>query len=203
MCDYGNVNAPTMEERYEKLTNKVRLTMGRGQISFVLGGTKDLVPYCVRGIVGYPPGLKMPELKQKTDSTQHKGFSPEELKAHKVLIVAITPSIDADANEISSSSKYIWRKVLEDPSFVSSGSHVVIFGASGLCDKDSYDYFTSKGGSVVWLDDVRRQKTAPGAYVQTQAGRALEELLAKQAEHYEHIYVSFNLESITVSLQRE
>jgi len=198
VCDYGNISASTMKERYEKLSNKIRLTMGRGQISFILGGSKDLIPFCIKGVTEYQPGLKMPELKEKTDSSTHKGIQPENLKLHKILILAITPFIDTDPNEISTSSKYIWRHTLEDPSFIKSGSKVVLFGVNSICDKNNYDYFISKGGSIIWLDEVRKQKVNANKFIQTQAGKVFEELINKQNVEYDHVYVSFDLESVMV-----
>ena len=202
MCDYGNISAINMQARYSKLTNKIRLTMGRGQITFVIGGTRDLVPFCVKGITEYPPKLEMPITKGKSDSTTHQELSPDELKSHKILIIGICPNIDTDDHEISSSSKYIWRKVLEDPEFEKSGSRIILFGINSFCDKSNYDYFNSKGGSVIWLNSFRKTKVEATPFVQTQAGKAFEDLINSKCGEYEHVYISFSLESIVVIIYK-
>ena len=220
MCDYGNISAASIAACYEKLSAKLRLTMGRGQTTFVVGGTRDLVPYCAEAVLEYSKDVKkdikegkdaapdFPEIKPQQEVKESEPEPPKEekkmLESHKILFISVSPIIETEPNVQLQDPKMIWRRVLENPAFSKLGSKIVAFGTSSTCDKENYDYFTEKGGSVVWLQDVRGSKITGDAkhVAQTQAGLFFEELLGKSAEEYENVYVSFNLESILVRNSR-
>jgi len=172
-----------------QLTKDIQLAIKKNQTIIVIGGSKDLVPYSSKGLLEYDTKPKEVELNPFTDEL------PEEPKLHKVLIIGITPRIDTDLNEPTTSSKHIWRCIMEDSSFSKSGSKVILFGTSSTSIKGNYDYFISKGGSVVWLNDI--WKAHPES-TQTKAGQVFEEILNKYKNDYKYIYVSFCMESLLV-----
>lgn len=202
------IRGKAINDELEKLKRNVKLAMIRAQTAFIIGGTRDLIPYCAKGIMEYDPDAEEDE-KQKDEPISEENIGeinpftddiPDEPKLHKILIISISPGIDADLNESTTSSKYVWRRIMEDPNFTKSGSKLILFGSNCLCSKENFTYITSKGGSVIWMDDIRKipLEFDPKFECQTQAGQAFEKLLSSITEEYQHIYISFNMEIISV-----
>eukprot|EP00826_Nyctotherus_ovalis_P006021 TRINITY_DN11383_c0_g1_i4.p1 TRINITY_DN11383_c0_g1~~TRINITY_DN11383_c0_g1_i4.p1 ORF type:complete len:270 (+),score=54.94 TRINITY_DN11383_c0_g1_i4:73-882(+) len=202
----SNDRAEAPGKQLAQLKSDVKQAMSRGQETFIVGGTKDFVPHCVEALLEYNPDadLGKEEIKDeenvfadaKAEPNPFTDEAPKEVQLHKILVVGVLPSIDTDLNEPTTSSKYIWRRVVEDSYFSKSGSRVVLFGTSSLCAKENYDYFTSKGGLIIWLNDIRKSKPAAC----TQAGLAFAQLLEEHKKDYEYIYVTFSMESVKVNI---
>lgn len=196
MCDYGNITAPSMEACYIKLGAKVKLTLGRGQTAFVIGGTRDYVPFCVSSVLTFTPNLPMPS--KLSEKIPEPPVQPEVL--HRTLFIGISPIIEANQVITKSDSKSIWRTSLDMAEFSKSGSKLIMFGTGSMCEKESFDYLTSKTGSLIWLKDIRTSafKSDPKYLAKTQAGQSFEDLLLANEAQFEEIHVSFNMESILV-----
>ncbi len=199
ICDYGNITAgPPIDLCFKKLRDKVRLTMGRGQTTFVMGGTRDLVPHCAEAVLSFP---KLELKKGEEDKEEHTPTNPQpEPIDRKVLFVSVSPSIETDVDAPTQQATCMFRKVMDSPAFSKLKSRLVVFGVSPMCDKENLDFLLGKGGEAIWMQDIRKAQMDHKKPVQTQAGQAFEDLLEKSKEQYDLIYVSFNLESVLVRI---
>ncbi len=118
---------------------------------------------------------------------------------HKALVINISPvmQVDPSGNE----DKVGWGKVVESEDFSKSGSQLMLFAVSSLLDQASFECVTSKGGRVVWLQDIRKAKMTDSATgASTQAGQQLDKILQASEEVFDVINVNFNLEAVIVCL---
>lgn len=142
ISDYGNIvpptGFPTIDRSYEKVESKTRLTMERGQTTFLVGGSRDYSYYVTKGIVEHTPvadGVSPKEASEmkKDMSEEEKEGEEKNRQKNKVLVININHQWDVDeilTDSVPHQTNYI-RKLVEDPSFKETNSKILGFGIRG------------------------------------------------------------------------
>ena len=95
-----------------------------------------------------------------------------------------------------------FRLLIEDPDFIKTNGILVEFASQGAqCSKHHYDYIVEKGFKVYWLSHIRRHKLCEDNSFEckTQAGQLMEKILNELSSQVEHIFFSFDIDSINSS----
>jgi len=143
--DIGDITPGlSIDDAYARLVTTVAEIVLRGGIPFVLGGSSELCPGVIAGLMACTavPGA--------------------------VGVVNISAHLDVRNTQSKGRS---YRQLLEDNRFCparieSSGSscdgRLVVFGAQGgLCSSDHTKYITEKGGRIIWLSKDLRHASKP------------------------------------------
>jgi len=165
-----------LEEAHTVLEKRVTDILKRGCFPFVVGGSNDQ---------SYPNASALMNV--------HEG--------KEMGVINIDAHLDVRPKKnglVHSGSPF--RLLLEDARFERGARQFVEFAAQGSqCSKAHADFVLQNGGEIVWLLKDLRKCTAPSSDSPVQgAHRVFSERLQGMARSCSHIFVSFDIDSISV-----
>ncbi|TNV74034.1 hypothetical protein FGO68_gene6298 [Halteria grandinella] len=173
IADYGNIQIegkPTQKQLMDKLTTKVNACIKRGNLAFVVGGTRDMTTAVVDG----------------------------ESKEKRKLVIMIRKSLDLKAVEQGEMhQRNSLRAILEQESFKSGHNKAIVVGMNLVSESEIVTFKALAPSSEFHqIEDVRRfkQHNQEGKLT-LQGSDFINDLIAANPE-YDNVYISISLEAV-------
>ena len=206
ICDYGNIippsGFPTIKRSYDKLGTKCRICVNRGNIPFIVGGTREFLYSSVGALL--PDGNG--DIPNIPGNYPHSPQSPS-------CVLIINPTLDLDeylydqTGNKSIHSLNTLTALFNSPGFTAKKCHSLLFGlADSNISPQHIQYIHNNNAKIITISDIRASpqrifedaKTEGEVTIVTQGGNYFRTLMDDLAEKYSQIYIAFSLESIMV-----
>ncbi|CDW90855.1 arginase family protein [Stylonychia lemnae] len=189
ISDYGNIQIDTLpgqpkaqiQELLKKLQQKVELCIKRGNIPFIIGGSRDLF-----GAVSDALQKEKQESRNAYISISHRLDVDESTKDH--------------IPQQTTNKRYLLEKMMARKNVLYE------FGTHGVkTSQEQVEFFQERNpeGHIEWMNQIRKVQMQPNGHYYTQAGQKFYQLLVEKINkdvNVDQVYVSFNLESVEAAV---